>query len=173
MRPPPARKRRSEGLPPAEGSAPRPPCGSTCAAGAPRAGSAVAAVMPGETTRRAGGGGWRRASRKVTEGSKGRKGGFPARLPASLRGRRRAAWAAGWWVCGWAASAWQRRPGDGAALNRGGGAAGGEAGEGRFVRWTPRLCGAAFAARDRAAVLLPGSSTARPSHGTEHRLRCC
>ena len=57
---------------------------------------------------------------------------------------------------------------EGAALNRGGGIGAEQrgGGRGRFVRWTPRLCGAAFAARDRAAVLLPGSSTARPP--TEH-----
>jgi hypothetical protein len=62
-RPPPARKRRSDGLPPADGRAPRPPCeaglvveqamapvGSTCAAAGPRRGAATLAVMP--TTRR-------------------------------------------------------------------------------------------------------------------------
>ena len=55
-RPPPARKRRSDGLPPADGRAPRPPCeagleeamvavGSTCAAAWPRRKAATLAVM--------------------------------------------------------------------------------------------------------------------------------
>lgn len=55
-RPPPARKRRSDGLPPADGRAPRPPCGagleeamvavgSTCAAAWPRRRAATLAVM--------------------------------------------------------------------------------------------------------------------------------